>query len=304
MNIVFAGTPEFAAVALNALIRAGQKIRLVLTRPDRPSGRGLEPRPSAIKRLAQAQGLPILQPQSLQGHDVEAALAAQKLDVLVVAAYGLIIPRRLLDLPRLGGINIHASLLPRWRGAAPIQRALLAGDTQTGVTIMQMDEGLDTGDILLQEAMKIEAEDTAGTLHDRLAALGGRLIVKALTTQLTHRSQDAARATYAAKIDKHEARINWAEHESFIERRVRALNPVPGASTLLSGVAIKIWRAAAEPGASGPPGQVLESGAQGIVVACGSGSLRILELQRAGGKRMSVAAFVAGFSVPRGARLG
>jgi methionyl-tRNA formyltransferase len=303
MNIVFAGTPAFAAVALEALIRAGHRIELVLTQPDRPAGRGLAPRPSAVKVLAQRHGLTIKQPPSLKGEDAPALLAASRPDALVVAAYGLIVPGRLLAVPRLGGINIHASLLPRWRGAAPIQRALLAGDERTGVTIMQMDEGLDTGPILLQEAVPIGAEDTAGTLHDRLAELGAKLILQALARPASPRPQDPTLATYAARIDKREASIDWSEPARMVERRVRAFNPTPGASARLAGTALKIWRARAEQGAGGLPGQLLESGPAGIVVACGDGALRILELQRAGGRRLPAAAFLAGFGLPRGARL-
>lgn len=304
MKIVFAGTPEFAAVALDALLRAGHDVNLVLTQPDRPSGRGLEPKASAVKRLAQGHGLCVTQPLTLQDAGVGAAVAAAQPDALIVAAYGLIIPKRLLEQPRLGGINIHASLLPRWRGAAPIQRALLAGDAQTGITIMQMDEGLDTGDILLQSAIEIGDRDTCGSLHDRLATLGGKLIVRALAEPLSRRPQDPARATYAAKIGKRDARIDWQEPASAIERKVRALDPVPGASTQLGGTQMKIWRAAAAPGVGQPPGRVLERSAQGIVVACGIGALRILELQRAGGRRMPVPAFLAGFPLPVHAQLG
>lgn len=304
MHIVFAGTPEFAAIALDALLRAGHEITLVLTQPDRPAGRGRKVRPSAVKRLAQRHGLPVLQPSSLKDGTIAAAVAAHRPDAMVVAAYGLIVPKPMLDLPRLGGVNIHASLLPRWRGAAPIQRALLAGDTATGITIMQMDEGLDSGAILLQEALPIGPDDTAQTLHDRLAALGARLIVRALGAPFSPRPQDAAQATYAEKIDKREARIEWAESAETVERKVRAFNPAPGAYTSLGGVVLKIWRAAVERGVSAPPGEVCESSATGIVVACGADGLRLMELQRAGGKRLPVRAWVAGFNVARGARMG
>lgn len=304
MNIVFAGTPEFAAMALDALIRAGHAITQVLTQPDRPSGRGLKAQPSAVKRLAQRHGLTVLQPSSLKDGSIAAAIQAQQPDAMVVAAYGLIVPKTVLDLPRLGCINIHASLLPRWRGAAPIQRALLAGDTTTGITVMQMDAGLDSGAILMQEAIPIGADDTAKELHDRLAVLGARLIVQALAVPLTSRPQDAARATYAAKIDKREARIDWAESAEAIERKVRAFNPVPGAYTSLEGAMLKIWRARAEHGVGAPRGEVCEIGAAGIVVACGVDRLRLVEVQRAGGKRLPVRAFLAGFEVARGTRMG
>ena len=303
MKIVFAGTPEFAAVALDALIRAGHEIALVLTQPDRPAGRGRRIQPSAVKRLAQRHELPVLQPSSLKDGGVVAAVAAHRPEVMVVAAYGLMVPQSMLALPRLGCINIHASLLPRWRGAAPIQRALLAGDTATGITIMQMDEGLDTGAILLQEALPIGPDDTAQALHDRLAVLGGRLIVQVLSAPFTARPQEAARATYAEKIDKREARIEWAESAEAIERKVRALNPAPGAQTSLEGAVLKIWRARVERDVSAPPGEVCESDATGIVVACGADGLRLMELQRAGGKRLPVRSFLAGFDVARGARM-
>lgn len=222
----------------------------------------------------------------------------------MVAAYGLIVPKPMLDLLRLGGVNIHASLLPRWRGAAPIQRALLAGDTATGITIMQMDEGLDSGAILLQEALPIGPDDTAQTLHDRLAALGARMIVRTLGAPFSPRPQDTAQATYAEKIDKREARIEWTESAETIERKVRAFNPAPGAYTSLGGAVLKIWRATVERGVRAPPGEVCESSATGIVVACGADGLRLMELQRAGGKRLPVRAWVAGFNVARGARMG
>ena len=304
MNIVFAGTPEFAAVALEALLRAGHAVPLVLTQPDRPAGRGLKSQPSAVKSLAARHGLPVLQPTTLKDRSVIDGIVALKPDALVVAAYGLIVPQALLDALRLGGINIHASLLPRWRGAAPIQRAILAGDAQTGITIMQMDAGLDTGAILLQEAVPIGDDDTAQSLHDRLAVLGGRLIVHALSVPLAARGQDSTAATYADKIDKREALIDWNEKATIIERKVRAFNPVPGASSVFKGERIKIWRAQAERGVSAPPGTVCDAGAAGIVVACGGDGLRLLELQRAGGKRLPAAAFIAGFDMARGARFG
>ena len=304
MNIVFAGTPEFAAVALDALWRAGHTIGLVLTQPDRPAGRGLKPHVSPVKRMAQQRGFAIRQPTTLKDAALIDAISALRPDVLVVAAYGLMVPQPLLDTPRLGAVNIHASLLPRWRGAAPIQRAILAGDAETGITIMQMDAGLDTGAMLLQEAVAINADDTAQSLHDRLAALGGRLIVDALSRQPVPRPQDAARATYAHKIDKREARIDWTEDAAVIERKVRAFNPFPGAASTLGGVDMKIWRARVEPGIAAGPGTVCAADAAGIVVACGRDGLRLLELQRAGGKRLPVSAFITGFEVMRSAHFG
>jgi methionyl-tRNA formyltransferase len=304
MNLVFAGTPEFAAVALDALLGAGHTIALVLTQPDRPMGRGLKTQPSAVKRLALSRGLAVAQPRTLAEENAVNAIAHGEPEALVVAAYGLIVPQAVLDMPRLGGINIHASLLPRWRGAAPIQRALLAGDATSGITIMQMNAGLDTGGILLQEALPIAADDTSQSLHDKLAELGGRLIVRALAAPLTPRAQDELRATYAAKIDKREARIDWNESAETIERKVRAFNPTPGAFSSLNGMGIKIWRARVERGVTAPPGTVCAAGPADIVVACGADGLRLLEVQRAGARRLPIAAFTAGFDVARGTRFG
>lgn len=304
MNIVFAGTPEFAAAALEALVGAGHTIALVLTQPDRPMGRGLKTQPSAVKRLALVRSLAVAQPRTFADENAVNAIASAKPDALVVAAYGLILPQAVLDIPRLGGINIHASLLPRWRGAAPIQRALLAGDAATGITIMQMNAGLDTGAILLQEAIPIAADDTSQSLHDKLAELGARLIVRALAAPLTPRAQDESRATYAAKIDKREARIDWSESADMIERKVRAFNPVPGAVSSLNGINVKIWRAQVERGVTAQPGTICAADPAGIVVACGGDGLRLLEVQRAGGRRLPTPAFIAGFDIARGARFG
>ncbi|MBI4194468.1 MAG: methionyl-tRNA formyltransferase [Betaproteobacteria bacterium] len=304
MNLVFAGTPEFAAVALEALIGAGHTVKLVLTQPDRPAGRGLRPRSSAVKRVAQRHALPLLQPSTLKDEGTISAISALRPDAMVVAAYGLIVPKAVLRVPRLGCINIHASLLPRWRGAAPIQRALLAGDATTGITIMQMDEGLDTGPTLLQHEIAIGADDTAQSLHDRLAALGAELVVRALAMPLTARPQDGARATHAPKITREETRIDWNESAAVAERKVRAFTPIPGAYTMLNGAPLKIWRAKVEPGASGFPGEVIERGAAGIVVGCGEDALRVFELQRAGGRRVAAEAFLAGFDLAIGERMG
>jgi methionyl-tRNA formyltransferase len=305
MRLVFAGTPEFAAAALAALHRAGHEIALVLTQPDRPAGRGLQPQPSAVKRLAQSLGLPVQQPARLKDPEFAASIAALDAEHMIVAAYGLIVPPDVLAAPRRGCINIHASLLPRWRGAAPIQRALLAGDSETGISIMQMDAGLDTGPVLLEEAIPITSEDTAGTLHDRLAALGARLIVRALEAPRAPQPQDDARATYAAKLDKREARIDWREPAAAIDRKVRAFNPVPGAATAYDETALKIWRARpAGAGSSAAPGTVDATAADAITVACGAGTaLDVLELQRAGGKRLPASAFLAGFALKPGERL-
>ena len=304
MKILFAGTPGFAATALEAIISAGHAVVAVLTRPDRPMGRGRQLRAGPVKTLAAKHGLPILQPNSLADRGAADTVRALGADVMVVAAYGLLLPRAVLEVPRRGCINIHASLLPRWRGAAPIQRALLAGDEATGITIMQMDEGLDTGPILLQESLPIAVEDTAGTLGDRLAALGARLIVEALATTPAPWPQDPARATYAPKIDRDQARINWRDSSAAIDRRVRAFNPVPGAHTTWEGVLLKIWRVRAEAGEASASGTVTAADASGIVVACGAGSLRVLELQRAGGKPLTAGAFLAGCAIAPGARLG
>lgn len=304
MKIIFAGTPEFAAAGLRALHTAGHEVALVLTQPDRPAGRGLQTSPSAVKRLALDLALPVQQPQTLKDAQVTDDLAALEADVMVVAAYGLMLPREILALPRRGCINIHASLLPRWRGAAPIQRALLAGDRETGITIMQMNEGLDTGPILLREAVQIAPDDTAQGLHERLAALGAALIVRALERPLTPLSQDEKAATYAAKVSKAEAQIDWKVPAATNERKVRAFNPVPGAATTHRGGALKIWRASVVPGITGEPGTVTAVDASGVTVACGESALKITELQRSGGKRVGAAAFLAGYTLPPGERLG
>jgi methionyl-tRNA formyltransferase len=304
MKLVFAGTPEFAAVSLRALLAARHEVTLVLTQPDRPAGRGLKSQPSAVKRLALEHRLDTLQPATLKDPAAQGAVAQARPEAIVVAAYGLLLPPALLALPGRGCINVHASLLPRWRGAAPIQRALLAGDASTGITIMQMDEGLDTGAILMQEAFAIAPADTTGSLHDRLAALGGRLLVKTLASNPAPRPQDAAGATYAARIGRDDAQIDWRKPAADIERQVRAFDPAPGAQTRCDGVTLKIWRARVEPGIAGAAGVVSAAGPDGIVVACGRDALRITELQRAGGKRLPAQAFLSGFKLAPGARLG
>jgi methionyl-tRNA formyltransferase len=306
MRVAFAGTPAFAAAALEAIASAGHTVPLVLTQPDRPAGRGLAPTPSAVKGVAQRLGLALHQPERLKDPATHAPLVAAQPDVLVVAAYGLILPQAVLDIPRHGAINIHASLLPRWRGAAPIHRALLAGDAQTGITIMQMDAGLDTGPMLLREALAIAPDETLGTLHDRLAALGARLILQALEAlgdgKLVAAAQPADGVTYAAKVTKREGRIDWTRSAADIDRAIRAFSPAPGATARLRGQDVKVWRAVPASGA-GAPGTVLASDAGGIVVACGSGALRIVELQRAGGKRLPPADFLRGCALSAGDRL-
>ncbi len=279
---------------------------LVLTQPDRPAGRGLRPAQSEVKQLALARGLDVLQPASLRDPAVQARVAGAGPAFLVVAAYGLLLPQWALDVAPGGALNIHASLLPRWRGAAPIQRALLAGDAETGITIMRMDAGLDTGPILAQERIPIAAEDDAQSLHARLAALGARMITAALEAAGTGRTralpQPAEGASYARKIDKRETEIDWRRPAADIERAVRALRPAPGAAARLRGAALKIWRAEVR-AAAGDPGTVLAVNPGGMLVACGEGALLATELQRAGGKRLAAADFLRGCAVEPGERL-
>ena len=302
MKLVFAGTPEFAAEALRALLAAGHQVPLVLTQPDRPAGRGLKLQPSPVKALAQQHGIPVAQPRSLRldgKYPDDAAAARQALqqadaEVMVVAAYGLILPAWVLGLPPRGCLNIHASLLPRWRGAAPIHRAIEAGDALTGITLMQMDEGLDTGTMLLRAEEPIHPDDTTASLHDRLAVLGGQLCVQGLAAaSLTATPQPAEGVCYAHKIDKAEAAIDWQAPAALIERRLRAFDPFPGASFNLAGEVVKLWRARVVPGPHGAaPGTVLQADAGVLRVACGDGALDALQLQRPGGRRVDAAAFV------------
>jgi len=298
MKIIFAGTPHFAASALAALLRKHQ-IVAVLTQPDRPAGRGMKLVPSPVKQLALQHGLTVLQPATLKNEQIQQELAALDADVMVVAAYGLILPQQVLELPRHGCLNIHASLLPRWRGAAPIQRAILAGDSETGITIMQMDAGLDTGDMLLTRACPITPEDNAQTLHDKLAEIGADCILEALHLlqegQLVPQKQDDTAACYAAKLLKSEAQIDWSQDAQQIARMVHAFNPFPVCQTGFDGTAIKIWEAGIDTGNAGQtsqPGQVLAADRQGIVVACGNGTLRLKVLQRPGGKPQPAAQFL------------
>lgn len=302
MRLIFAGTPEFAATALTALYQAGHSIPLVLTQPDRRAGRGMKFTASAVKQTAERLGLSIAQPDSLKTEATQEVLRAANAEVMIVAAYGLILPQAVLAMPPHGCLNIHASLLPRWRGAAPIQRAILAGDAETGITIMQMDAGLDTGAMLLQKSLAIAPTDSAGSLHDKLAQLGAACVVKALSRldALTPEAQDSTRATYAAKLSKAEAALDWSRPAAELARCVRAYNPVPGAHTVWDGKDIKIWQAAVDTGRAGQPGEVLASDEHGIVVACGAQTLRLLELQSAGGKRLSAAAFIAGHAISSG----
>ncbi|WP_028309829.1 methionyl-tRNA formyltransferase [Derxia gummosa] len=365
MRIVFAGTPEFAACALDALIAAGHEITLVLTQPDRPAGRGMKLQPSPVKALALKHGIEVFQPQTLRlthpKHGAEGAEAQRRLaaefgkpvppaaagaalteaagsevasaatstttaapaDVMIVAAYGLILPQEVLDLPARGCINIHASLLPRWRGAAPIHRAIEAGDAETGIAIMQMDVGLDTGAVLLERRLSIGADESTGQLHDRLAALGGEAIVEALARldTLAAVPQPADGVSYAAKIAKSEAAIDFAEPAEVIARRIRAFDPFPGASAECDGVAIKFWQAtvvpagdvdptiaapaeatAAATAGGAAPGSILAADADGVLVACGSGALRVTALQKPGGKRLPARDFLAGHPLRAGMR--
>lgn len=303
MKIIYAGTPAFAATALGTLLDAGHEVVHVLTQPDRPAGRGLKPQASAVKQLALARQLPLSQPVTLKDAAVIEQLAALQADVMVVAAYGLMIPESLLQLPRRGCLNIHASLLPRWRGAAPIQRAILAGDHESGVTIMQMDAGLDTGAMLLAQAVPIAADDTAQTLHDKLAITGAQLLLRTLQERPSPVAQDPANASYAAKISKAEAHIDWTRSSTEIDRLIRAFNPVPGAYTTWNGQVLKIWRA--EPVttvAAAIAGTVMQADGAGVVVAAGSAAIRLLELQRAGGKRLAPRQFLAGTPIDAGTR--
>ena len=320
MRVIFAGTPEFARVALARLLAAGFTVPLVLTQPDRPAGRGMKLQASPVKQCALDHGIAVAQPRSLRldgkyPEDAAAAreaLLAAQADVMVVAAYGLILPQWVLDLPPKGCLNIHASVLPRWRGAAPIHRAIEAGDAETGVTIMQMDAGLDTGDMLLVEKTPIAPTDTTAVLHDRLADLGGRMIVEALELAacggLQSVPQPAEGVTYAHKIEKAESEIDWSLPAHVIGQRIRAFDPFPGASTALQGEAIKVWGYeidSCQRLSNERCGQILSSGPEGVTVACGEGgALRLTTLQRAGGKRLPVADFLRGFPLPVGQVLG
>ncbi len=303
MKIVFAGTPEFARRALLAVGQAGHEVALVLTQPDRPSGRGMKSKPSPVKLEAQARQIAVYQPESLKDPATHRRILDAEPEVMIVAAYGLILPQAVLDIPGHGCLNIHASLLPRWRGAAPIQRAIEAGDGKTGISIMQMEAGLDTGPVLLNAIVPIEPEDTAGSLHDKLADAGALAIVHALENldSLTPHPQPAGDVTYAAKITRSDARLDWTLDAETLARKVRAYNPVPGSWALWNGEPLKIWRAV-RVCAQGMPGEVLESGPDGLVVACGSGALKVTELQRAGSKRLEAGAFLAGADSPE--RLG
>lgn len=299
MKIIFAGTPEFSVAALQALHAAGHDIVGVFTQPDRPAGRGQKLQSSAVAQAAEALHIPVFKPLKFDA-DAQSQLRGLNPDVMVVVAYGLLLPQAALDIPKHGCLNIHASLLPRWRGAAPIQRAILAGDTETGITIMQMDAGLDTGAMLLRESIAIGAHDTTADVHDRLAALGAKLIVDALAQKPRAVPQPADGATYAKKISKDEARLDWSQPADVLARAVRAFNPAPVAWTELNGERVRIYSAKAAAG-SGEPGTIAAVNDHGIVVNCGTGSLQIDRLQRAGGKVLEARDVLRGWN-PLGQR--
>ena len=303
-RLIFAGTPEFARVSLAALVDAGAEPLAVLTQPDRPAGRGRRTEPGPVKRYAVARGIPVYQPPTLINKDFVAQLAALEPDALVVAAYGLLVPAHLLAVPRAGGINVHASLLPRWRGASPIQAAILADDAETGISIMKMDEGLDTGPVYAREAIAIAAEETAGRLHDRLAALGARLLVRHLPDILDGRlvpePQPQRGATVAGKLTTRDALLDWREPAEQLARRVRAFNPVPGARFRAAGETVKCWSALPLAGPAGQPGEVVglpRRPQDGLDVACGEGALRLLALQRPGRGRVTAFEFAGQLSL-------
>ncbi len=307
MRLAFAGTPEFAERSLAALLRAGHQVSLVLTQPDRPAGRGMRPAQSAVKRLALQQEIEVFQPTTLKDRASLCRIVSAGPELLVVAAYGLILPQAMLNCVPLGALNVHASLLPRWRGAAPIQRAILAGDRESGITIMKMDAGLDTGPILAQSAILITEDDDAGTLHERLAALGAKMIVSALAAVESGRArftpQSTADVTYAHKIDKSELTVDWSRPAQELARAIRAFRPSPGASSTLEDAGIKIWEAHVAQG-SGEPGRALAASPHGIVIGCGQGSLVVTQLQRAGGRRLSAEEFLRGHAIVPGTRFG
>jgi methionyl-tRNA formyltransferase len=305
LKIIFAGTPDFAVPALSALIQEGYDIKLVLTQPDRPSGRGMKLRASPVKELALQHQIEVFQPETLKDVDAQARIEATKADVMIVAAYGLIIPANVLQMPRLGCYNIHASLLPRWRGAAPIHRSLLAGDAETGVTIMEVVPALDAGAMVSKDILTIGERDTSQSLHDKLAQMGADLMVDVIKQlaqngRLLATPQDDSLVTYATKLQKSEASIDWSQCADLISRQVRAFNPFPVAHAMLNGQVCRIWMATSNDSLSKEkPGTVLEVGA-GIKVACGSGTLTIEELQLPGGNRLKAKDFVAGHDLKVG----
>ncbi|MEL6932129.1 MAG: methionyl-tRNA formyltransferase [Pseudomonadota bacterium] len=301
MRIAFLGTPEFSVAALDALVDGGHEVAAVYTQPPRPAGRGKKDRPSAVQARAEAIGLEVRYPVSLKGSDEQAAFVALDADVAVVVAYGLILPQAILDAPKRGCLNIHASLLPRWRGAAPIHRAIMAGDTETGVCTMQMEAGLDTGPVLLRKSTLIGEEETTGHLHDRLAEIGAEAIVEVLARidELRPEEQDEIGVSYAQKIDKKEARIEWSNPASEIDRQIRGLSPFPGAWIEHEGQRIKLLASRMAQGC-GTPGSVLDDA---LTIACGQGAVQVLRLQRAGKGAQDVDEFLRGMPLPSGTRL-
>lgn len=297
MRIVFAGTPDFSVPVLQAILDSDHTVVGVYTQPDRPAGRGRRLAPGPVKQLALSHELPVQQPVSLKDAAAQSELAGLQPDLMVVVAYGLLLPQAVLDIPRLGCVNLHASLLPRWRGAAPIQRAILAGDSESGVCLMQMEAGLDSGPVLAEVRTPINADETGGSLHDRLSGLAAQLLARHLDdledNRLVPQPQDESRVTYAHKLDKREAVIDWQGDAAGIERQVRAFNPWPVAQTDYHGDSLRIWQAGAmDVAADAVPGTVVSAGRDGIDVACGQGRLRLLEIQLPGGKRLDAAAFL------------
>ena len=305
-RIVFAGTPDFALVSLQALVESGRRPVAVLTQPDRPAGRGKKLTASPVKRYAEQQGIPVLQPPTLRDAEAAAELESLRPDVMIVAAYGLILPQNVLDIPTHGCLNVHASSLPRWRGAAPIQAAIIANDQTTGISLMAMTAGLDCGPVFHTSELTIGDDETAGELHDRLAALGGAILVEYLDSilegDLTATEQDESLVTYAPKIEKQDAAIDWSLPADEIARRVRAYNPFPGTFFFADDTRIKVWRATAVEGGA-DAGAVLRNDRNSVVVACGSGALRLDELQLPGKRRATAQDFVGQFDLT-GARLG
>ena len=305
MKIIFAGTPPFAAAALAALHRVGHQIQLILTQPDRPAGRGLKLKPSAVAEQAVRLGLNVSKPSTLKNDDIQIMLRALAPDVMVVAAYGLLLPQAVLDIPKYGCVNIHGSLLPRWRGAAPVQRAIEAGDNETGIAIMQMEAGLDTGPVLLARSCPIASDETSGTLFEKLTAIASVAIVDTLAhlpILQAQRQQDEG-VTYAKKIDKSEARVDWKMSALALERRMRAFDPSPGCETTLEGDRLKIWRAACLVRQTGQaPGTILEVTTDRLSVQCGEGALNLVSVQKAGGKRMKITEFLHGSTIQPGWR--
>lgn len=296
MRVIFAGTPDFSVPVLQALLVSVHDVVAVYTQPDRPAGRGRRLKPGPVKQLAEDNGIPVYQPTSLKDSAAQTELAALQPDLMVVVAYGLLLPQAVLDAPRLGCVNLHASILPRWRGAAPIQRAILAGDSESGVCLMQMEAGLDSGPVLAEVRTPIAGDETGGSLHDRLSQMAAGLLAKHLDDlndgRLQPVIQDESQVTYARKLDKGEANIDWQQDARVIERQVRAFNPWPVAQAQYENKSLRIWNARAMDSSDGLPGTVVAAGKQGIDIACGHGCLRLLEIQLPGGKRLDAAAFL------------